>query len=273
MIFYRKKTTRASHIHEPIHELKDTRLEPSLLNSEFYSPRNEIEFHISPIRLAQQLLGIISVLLVLSTIGQISRHVFDRGRLLGLVDLFYVDAEANIPTAYSSFAWMLSGGVAMLISIARKQTGDRFTQHWRGLALVFTYLALDELAALHELTIDPLRSLLQGSGLFYFTWVVLGALFFLIFAISYFKFLYSLPPKTRILLMLSAGIFVTGAIGVEMIGGWYAEIFGLQADLIYALIATTEEALEMLGVLTLLYTLLSYMGKYLQPIKINILSR
>jgi hypothetical protein len=229
------------------------------------------EFHISPIRLVRQLFLIILVLVTLSTLGQISRHIFQRGNLLGLVDLFYVDAEANIPTAYSALAWLCCSLVAALIALTQQQTGDRLAKHWRGLALVFAYIALDEAAKIHELFLQ-LERIIDIGGVFHFMWIIPGAIFFIIFALNSLKLLKKLPTKTRRLLMLSGGVFVTGAIGMEMIGGWYTDTFGFQADLTYALVATIEETLEMIGVLILLYALLSYLGSLMRPIQIKVLS-
>jgi len=247
------------------------RNEPSREPVPLVSP-DVAEFQISPKRFVRRLLYIIAGLVFLSTLGQVCRHIYLHGRLGGLVDLFYVDAEANIPTAYSSFAWLLCSLTAAIIALTKKQAGDRFTQYWKGFALVFAYLALDELAAIHELFIGSMRSLFHASGLFYYAWIIPGGIFTLVFALSCFKFVRTLPLKTQILLILAGTTFVAGAIGMEMIGGWHTEAFGYQADLTYVLIATIEETLEMLGVLILLYALLSYMGKHTQPFKIRVLS-
>ena len=254
------------------HQLGSLRTEPGHDPDSFVS-QGGAEFQISPPRLARQLLWIIGGLVILSTLGQISRHVYHHGNLGGLVNLFYVDAEANIPTAYSSFTWMLCSVTAAMIAVAKKQGGDRFTKYWQGFALVFAYLALDEVAVLHELLMGPMRSLFNASGFFYYAWVIPGGIFVLVFALSCFKFVKTLPRKTQFLLTLAGVTFVAGAIGLEMIGGWYTEMFGYQSDLTYVLITTLEETLEMLGVLILLYALLSYMGKHTPPIRIKVLSR
>lgn len=253
-------------------QLEALQSEPEL-NPDLFDSQDVAEFQISPKRLVRRLLYIVAGLVFLSTLGQVSRHMYLRGSLGGLVDLFYVDAEVNIPTAYSSFAWMLCSLTAAIIALTKKQVGDRFTKYWQGFALTFAYLALDEVAGIHELFMGPTRSLINGSGFLYYSWVIPGGIFFLLFALSCFKFVKTLPLKTQILLILAGVTFVTGAIGMEMIGGWYTEIFGYQTDLTYVLIATIEETLEMLGVLILLYALLSYMGKHTQPLKIKVLSR
>lgn len=230
------------------------------------------EFQISPARLLRKLMVVIAVLVCLSTLGQIASRVYGYGRLLGFVRLFYVDEEANISSVYSSFAWMLCSVTAAIIAMNKKHMRDRFAKHWRGLMLVFAYLALDEGAAIHELAIEPMRTLFNASGLFYFAWIIPGGLLLLVFVASFFKFLRTLPAKTQVLLTIAGSVFVTGAIGMEMIGAWYTERWGIQADLTYAFIATSEETLEMLGVLILLYTLLSYLGSYAPSFRFKVVS-
>jgi hypothetical protein len=223
----------------------------------------ELRLQISPAQIARYGLILISFLLLFSVLGQVSKHLYHHEDLLGFVRLFYVDAEANIPTFYSALAWLLCGLTSGIICITQQKIEQprlKFTRHWKWLAFLFIYLAIDEISAIHEAYIDPLRSLFNASGLFYFTWVILGMIWFVIIAASCFQLLKHLPTNIRNLLILAGAIFMTGAVGVEMIGGWYTEIHGHQADMLYALVATLEEALEMLGVLTLLYALLSYLS-------------
>jgi hypothetical protein len=52
-------------------------------------------------------------------------------------------------------------------------------------------------------------------------------------------------------------MFVAGAIGFEVIGGAYASEHG-QSDMVYALIASAEEALEMLGATFAFHALLAH---------------
>ena len=76
-------------------------------------------------------------------------------------------------------------------------------------------------------------------------------------------FLAAEDRSTQWLLYLSGAIYVAGAAGVEMISGRYCEIayamdpdFEMRMDLGYRLITGAEESMEMLGVASLIYTLL-----------------
>ncbi len=78
-----------------------------------------------------------------------------------------------------------------------------------------------------------------------------------IFVIAYLKFLIGLPKRIMVLFVVSGLIFVSGAIGFELLGGRHAELYGT-SDLVYTIYYTCEELLEMLGIATFIYTLLSY---------------
>jgi hypothetical protein len=87
----------------------------------------------------------------------------------------------------------------------------------------------------------------------------------------YFKFLLHLPPQTRRIFLLAAGLYVGGALGVELIHGHYLDLYG--KDLVYALIAAVEELLEMLGIITFLYGLLSYLRSQRQTLAVELIPK
>ncbi len=72
-----------------------------------------------------------------------------------------------------------------------------------------------------------------------------------------------------ILFVVSGLTYVLGAIGLEMIGGLRVDVHGSD-DLVYLLIVTCEEFLEMLGIVIFIYALLSYMGEHLKELRIVI---
>lgn len=92
------------------------------------------------------------------------------------------------------------------------------------LALIFLYLSFDEAAGIHELTGPLLKKVINTKGLFNFAWVILGIIMVFIFVVAYRRFIKSLPPKTRNLFIKAGITFVGGAIGMEMLGGWYGRV-------------------------------------------------
>jgi hypothetical protein len=73
------------------------------------------------------------------------------------------------------------------------------------------------------------------------------------------KFLKNLPAKVRIGFILSAVVYLGGALGMELVGGSYASKYGLD-NFNFNLLSTIEESLEMLGASLFIRTLLTYIS-------------
>ena len=56
-------------------------------------------------------------------------------------------------------------------------------------------------------------------------------------------------------------LFVTGALGLELVGGALVERFGFD-DIRYFAVATLEELLEMIGIAVFLFALMDYMARH-----------
>ena len=112
-------------------------------------------------------------------------------------------------------------------------------------------MAADELISLHERLTTPVLKLIGNGDLdfFYWGWVVPGIALVIVLALFFLKFWLNLPAKPRLTFFIAGvAIYIGGAIGFEMIGGHYAESHGMKS-LIYSMITTIEESLEMAGVI------------------------
>lgn len=214
---------------------------------------------ISPREVARGLLLVVVTLAFLSVAGQFSRHVLGHDVLLGFVRQFNLDAEGNVPTWFSSMTLLLSAVLLAAIARVKHLARAPYARHWGLLALIFVGLSMDEAAALHEMAIHPLRALLHARGALYFAWVVLGAAFVLAVGFGYLRFLLHLPPATRRGFIVAGGLFVGGALGMELAGGYVADYHG-QGTPLYTAMTTVEECLEMLGIVVFIHALLSYLG-------------
>jgi len=224
---------------------------------------------IQPNKVFKTLIIIIAFLFLANMTGLILRFYFGFNKLLGIIPLFIFDYEANVPTWYSSVALLFCSLLLALISIKKIKEKDRYRLHWSVLSIIFLYLSLDETAQIHELTIKPLRDLFSLEGIFYFSWVIIGISFIVIFAIAYLRFFINLPKKIQFLFALSGVLFIGGALGIELIGGWYSSIIG-EDNIMYLLITTLEEIFEMLGIAVFIYSLLIYIRLYIKKFTISI---
>lgn len=204
----------------------------------------------------------------ISITGQVVRYSLNGENLWGLVNLFNVDSENNIPTFYSGFILFLCSILLVLVALAKQQLKDRFTIHWWSLAIVFLYLSLDELLGIHELINRKLgkKTYLWQSG----PWDILNSVLLSVSALVYMKFFLHLPPKTQRLFFLSGSLFVLGAIGIELVGvRFFSDIYHAQ-NLIAEVITTIEELLEMIGITIFIYAILAYISEALNGINISI---
>lgn len=208
-------------------------------------------------------LGVMAFLLVIvSTAGQLISYITGDDRLYGFVSLFNVDAEHNIPTFFTVFLLLSAALLLSVITILERNRRASHVLHWAILSFGFLFMAVDELVSIHERLIKPIRKLLGDGnlGVFYFAWVILGIALILFLAWFFLRFWLRLPAKTRLTFFMAAVIYIGGSIGFEMIGGHYAELHGLE-DLTYKMIATTEESLEMAGVILFIRGLLVYIAE------------
>jgi hypothetical protein len=189
------------------------------------------------------------------------------GRSFGFIRSFDLDQEGNLATWFS--VALLFVNAMLLAVIAGVRRGERGRRAWTGLALLVLAMSAEEAASLHEMTVLPLRHLLHAGGLLYYTWVVPGALFVLCVAAVYLPFLARLPSRTRNLFILSGFVYVSGALGFEMISGRYASLHG-DNNLTYKLLAHVEESLEMAGLVVLMYALLDYTGRHVGPVTFRV---
>lgn len=218
------------------------------------------------------LLTLVVLSLVLAHVGvEYLKFFHGHVRLLGFQRQLNLDSENNIPTWYSSSTLLLSALLLAVIGLANKRKNDPFAFQWLGLAAIFLYLSLDEAASLHEMTRHLSKPMLEAVGYFhgflYATWVVFGALFVLIVALAYLRFLAALPAQTRSLFLIAGTLFVGGAIGIESLSGRHAYFYGFE-NFGYTMYVACEEGLEMLGSVVFLYALLTHLGSSIGGVKI-----
>jgi hypothetical protein len=192
---------------------------------------------------------------------------------MGLVKLFALEEEANLPTFFSTLQLLLASVLLWWVSLISKQRGNHYSRHWQGLALVFLYLAADESAQLHELSILPVLHLIKGhaTGLLYWPWVIPGMIAVATLGIIYLKWFFALDSAVRRIFAIAAALYVGGAIGFEMIGAYHVEREGYD-NFTYSVLVLFEEGCEMGGVLVLIHGLLTYIQSMGGPLRLTITS-
>lgn len=185
---------------------------------------------------------------------------FSPGRPLEFVYLFDMNREANVPTLVSSLLLALA---ALLFGLCAVRASRERTRRygWVLLALGFTWMTFDETVRLHERLNGPVGALLgpEAPRFLHFGWVLPALILLPVLGGVLFRFWWRLPSTTKRGLALAGVIYVSGAVGMEMVGASWAAVHGLENE-IYGLMTTVEETLEFSGVVLCIHTLLQQLA-------------
>jgi hypothetical protein len=209
-------------------------------------------------RLLYLLLGVNGVFIVLHFVAHCLERFTDFTFGAELTHWFSMDIEYSLPTWFATLLLLSIG--AMFLSICMQAKTDRIA--WGSLGVIFFYLSADELFSIHENLIEPMQELFGiTSGPLFFAWVIPVFFGVVLLGIAYYRFLFSLPKKLRIYLFIAAGIFLLGAIGVEMISGAYWQAHHFENDMVYRALNALEEGLENMGSIIAVAALVAYKKK------------
>jgi hypothetical protein len=187
-----------------------------------------------------------------------------------LIHKFDLNAETNIPTWYNTILLLAASLLFFIIATAKYTSKDRFRYHWCGLAALWLYFSVDELAVLHETLIKPVRNVTGLSNWFYFAWVVPALIILAFLGVAYLGFFLHLSLRFKILLLASMVLYFGGAVGGEMLSGHFAETIGLR-NFTFAVYSSLEETLELIGASLLIYTLLRYIEEYFREFRVVVI--
>jgi len=207
------------------------------------------------------LIGLVSVAVVLvgaNVVYHLGRFGLGQERLAtpAFLDLDY---EQNVPTYYSALMLTVGAWLSFRIGRLERYARSRDFALWFVMAGALYYVSIDEAAQFHERLTVPLREALGLSGVFFFAWVVPAIPIVAVLTMTFLRFILRLEARTRYLFVLAAALYVGGALGMELVGGYYAETQGSDT-LIYKAVAIIEESAEIAGILVVIYALFIQLG-------------
>lgn len=215
----------------------------------------EMEIAISRKRIITILVAISLLLTVLSLTANAYKVLSGHARYL--VNLFDFDREMNFPSLFRALCIFAIALNLFGLSLAERRESQVRSRAWRVLSFAFLIVGTDDLLALHEACISPIKAVLKTGGFFHFAWVIPWGLAALCLGLFLLKFFGTLPKKTRNMFYISAVLFLLGAIAFEMIGGKIATSLG-KSNVIYYVETQVEEILELSGVLLFFNAVLDY---------------
>lgn len=251
--------------------------------NESFSSRASIYFHpnhtasnqiaLNSFSIVRGLGALAFALVFTSSALKLAHHFNGSGSMVlhKLVKLFYVDLELNVPAFFSMLLLLFAACLLSLIALLKRRKAAEYVFHWALLSAGFLFMAFDEIIAVHERMIEPMRDILGGGqlGVLYFAWVVPALALVSFLGFFFLRFLRSLPQKTRISFVVAAVIYLGAAVGLELIEGSHSEING-KDNVVYIFLTTLEETLEMIGLIVFIRALLVYLAEYCKELRLRI---
>jgi hypothetical protein len=169
---------------------------------------------------------------------------------------FNLNREQNIGAWFS--ATLLAACAFILYVAARKAraSGQKFGWFWYVLSATFVALSIDEASSVHEMVMLAMQSKWETSGIFTYSWVILALALVPIFALLSLPFLFYIPRSTATWFIASGTIYVTGALGFEMLEG-LTDGLGPTFVLLYL----AEETLEIVGLVAFFSSIMGYLNQ------------
>ena len=227
-------------------------------NSQLTEPYWLTTYDLSPSKVTKFLISVIALLVAFNLLERAIVYWLNtqgQGEFISIY--FNFDREANLPSLYSALALGFSGYLLNTIAAVKRRIRGKYLRHWQALSYIFFFLAIDEACSIHELLIPVMKQVVRAEGLLYFPWVIPAFILVIIFLFAFHKFIFSLPNQTKTLFILAGGIYVFGALGMEVVGGYIADNYGYST--IYGIVSSIEELLEMFGVVIFINALLNYL--------------
>jgi len=214
----------------------------------------QVSFTVNPQAVVSALFGTTLAFIAIDAVLNVAEFVFGARSLFGLIPFLDLNRERNLPTWFASLQLALAAVLLAHASAAAHARGDRHTWAWKTLTAGFCFLSLDEFTALHERLNPALEPFVGRSGPWGFPWVAAAVPLVVLLALAFGGWLMALPSRTRRQVMLAGALYVGGAVGVESIGG--AIYRSMSPGVLYAMITTIEEGLELVGITVFIAALL-----------------
>ena len=192
---------------------------------------------------------------VLHFVSQVAIHLF------GVKETFYqdffvainMDEEFNLAAFYSGF---LLASISFLLGKLELSGPRKERSDWSLLSKIFLFLAIDEIFQIHELFVIPsLRDYVHLA--LTSIWVIPYGILSIGLLWRFRDFLRRLPEQTSRLFIAGGLVYVSGAIGMEMVSSYLVSSGAIRlSGFCYEALAGGEELLEMVGLIVFMHALL-----------------
>lgn len=235
------------------------------------TPLNNTELKVDPRRVLRVLLAANLGIVVMGTLANlVIHHVAESpdtplATVMRRIDLVN---EPSVHQWYSSLLHMVAACCCGFIARWSAAQRDGNVIYWTTLSILFIGLSIDEAVMIHEMAVNPVRQRLGTSGLLSIAWIIPGAVLVIVVGLFYLRFVLQLDRATRRTVILAAATFVTGALVMEMPGGWLYERYGF-GTWHYIASYAVEEFFELCGMALFIFALISFIGRHDVPVRIT----
>lgn len=232
------------------------------------APRPSVDIGGWSHRIVRVLVYLLIAVNVANAAAQCGMLFLDQGRSNEIIRLFNVSNEANIPSWFNSMLLLANALLLGVIGQVHRGANSAAASGWMSLAAGFLYLSIDEAAALHENLNAPAVAMLkamgfQAAGLLTFVWPLLAVAMLALAAAPLWRLLRRMPAWPRRRALTAGAMFLSGALGMELIGGHMFYTYGYYSKG-FAIASTIEEFLEMAALIVFADALLRYIRELIE---------
>ena len=169
---------------------------------------------------------------------------------------FNVDTERRFGALFSTLLILFASGTMLAASI-RSMPKKALSIGWLFMSGVLLFMACDEFFMIHERAGEFFGAKDHFGTAVVPGWVKAMGVVVAILCLPMGLFWWKLPKYLKIRTAAAAGVFLTGAMGVEVLAMTHADDSGIK-NFGYALLAALEEGMEMLGMILAIDAMLLY---------------
>jgi hypothetical protein len=226
--------------------------------------------HIQPFKTSLILAAISLTILVFSLLGQ---RPYNTGnptekffRELFTTE-FFVNNGENVATYWNMILLIFVSVLGFAIASIKQMQKDRFRYGWWGFGILFFYFAVDTLAGINRKLFILLRDLPAMEGGFLYNWFYPLTGVILILVLLFFIWFYlRLDAANKFLFPVALILYIAGAYKAELFIEGYAELHGTVSSA-YLILIHAGELMEYLGLLLMIYLLLTYLATHVSEIE------
>lgn len=208
---------------------------------------------LNPERITQTLFQVLFVILALGLIAAVI-HKQTGSRVTDFAfDAFNIDGERSLMIWFKVVCALISTVTVLLIA-----AHGEASRGWRGLALVFGVLSIEEIIKTHEKINAAIKHLVTTSGWLNYPWVVLGFFGFLALLWAFRGFYRQLPVRTRTGLLEGVLIYAIGAVALDAMAGKIVSTY--PHTIVASLAAYISEVVQMTGQILVVNTFLVHLA-------------